>query len=225
MLSLQELLPHLEILESGERLRVPAAPRPYSIVTVGADADTPEARWLAAARLFSVAWESQTFSERPQVLFGSETILVGPGEDLEAARLAFSLARAGELLEAHPPGSVALVHGALPSLDAASDEIANRLLEALSRARAAGSCLVGHVPHPSPALFDGWLRPGERSPWCRVSGLHWCYVRMPHQVTRLEAYAIDPADHDRVAAICAEYLQKPFSWVPHPEATLVLAGR
>ncbi|MNK58829.1 hypothetical protein D3C87_779250 [compost metagenome] len=201
MLSIQELLPHIELLESGDRLIVPPVPRPYSVVSVGADSGVANPRRSAHARLIRVAWVSMTCSEHSQVVCGSEAILVGPGEDREAARMAFSMERAGELLEAHPPGTVALLGGPMPAIDAASDELANLLLEALGRARAAGATIVGYVPHPCPSLFEGWLRPGERSPWSRNSELLFCYVNVGEAVLRLEAYEIPPDQHDQVVAI------------------------
>lgn len=206
MLSIQELLPHIELLEPGDRLIVPPPPCPYSVVAVGGTFADADERRTASARLIRVAWVSLTCSERSQAVFGSEPILVGPGEDLDAARLAFSMERAGELLEAHPPGTVGLLAGPMPAIDAASDELANALLEALARTRAAGGTLVGYVPHPCPGIFEGWLKPGERSPWSRASTLSFCYVHVGEAVLRLEAYEIAPEQHERVAAIAvAQY--------------------
>lgn len=226
MLSIQELLPHIELLESGDRLIVPPAPRPYSVVSVGAAGTEADPRRSAHARVIRVAWVSMTCSERSQVVCGSEAILVGPGEDLEAARMAFSMERAGELLEAHPPGTVALLGGPMPALDAASDELANSLLEALGRARAAGATLVGYVPHPCPGLFEGWLKPGERSPWIRSTELLFCYVNVGEAVLRLEAYEISPEQHDRVAAIAvAQFHAGSSRATPKRAAFPALAGR
>jgi hypothetical protein len=210
MLSIQELLPHIELLESGDRLDVESAPRPYSVVVVGAVSQSKDPRRSSSARLIRVGWVSMTCTERSQALFGSESILVGPGEDLEAARTAFCVERAGELLEAHPVGTVALLGGPLPSLDAASDDLLNVLLEALSRARASGATVVGYVPHPCPGLFEGWLRPGERSPWIRTTSQYFCYVHVGETVLRLEAYEIAPEQHDRVVAIAVAQLYKEF---------------
>ncbi len=208
MLSIQELLPHIELLESGERRDVLPAPRPYSVVVVGAVSHAEDPRRSASARLIRVGWVSMTCSERSQAVFGSESILVGPGEDLEAARMAFSVERAGELLEAHPAGTVALLGGPLPCLDAASEELLNVQLQALSRARASGGTLVGYLPHPCPGLFEGLLQPGERSPWIRTESQHFCYVHVGEAVLRLEAYEIAPDQHDRVVAIAVAQLCK-----------------
>ncbi len=216
MISIQELLPHIELLESDERLAVGSPTRPFSVVAVGAFLREEDARCIPFARLFRVAWISMTCAERTQAVFGSETIIVGPGEDLQTAQVAFSLARAGELVEAHPPGTLALIAGPLTPLDAASDEFANVLLEALGRARSAGSTLLGYFPHPSPALFEGWLNQGERSPWSRSGGLFWCYVNVGDAIIRLEAYEIAPGQHDRVAAIAVAHLQKAFPHPPRP---------
>ncbi len=210
MLSIQELLPHVEILESDERFAVTPDPRPFSVVAVGSLSHDAECRRIASARLIRVAWVSMTCAERSQALFGSEPILVGPGEDLEEARQAFGVERAGELLEAHPAGTVALIEGPLPSLNAASETLTNVLLEALNRARASGSTLLGYVPHPCPALFDGWLRSGERTPWIRSNALQFCYVNVSETVLRLEAYEIAPEQHDRVAAIAVAQIRRGF---------------
>lgn len=210
MMSIQELLPHIELMESGDRLMVPPAPRPYSVVAVGTASGDTEQRRSACARLIRVGWVSMTCAERTQAVFGSEPILVGPGEDLDGARLAFSMERAGELLEAHPPGTVGLIAGPMPTLASASDDLVNVLLEALARARAAGATLVGYVPHPCPGLFEGWLDPGERTPWSRASDMRFCYVNVGHAVLRLETYEIAPEQHDRVVAIAVAQLQAGF---------------
>lgn len=210
MMSIQELLPHIELMESGDRLLVPPAPRPYSVVAVGAASGDTEHRRSACARLIRVGWVSMTCAERSQAVFGSEPILVGPGEDLDAARMAFSMERAGELLEAHPVGTVALIAGPMPSIAAASDDLVNVLLEALARTRAAGSTLVGYVPHPCPELFEGWLNPGERTPWSRASDMRFCYVNVAGTVLRLETYEIAPEEHDRVVAITVAQFQAGF---------------
>ena len=208
MMSLQELLPHIEVLESGERLSVEPAPRPYSVVAVGSATRAPDARQSALARLIRVGWVSMTCSERTQAVFGSEPILVGPGEDVEMACMAFSLERAGELLEAHPPGTVAMLSGPLPCLNAASEDLANVLLQALCRARSSGGTLLGVVPHPCPELFTGWLAPGERSPWSRAESRMFCYVNVEGTVLRLETYELEAVQHDRVVAIATtQYLR------------------
>jgi hypothetical protein len=213
MLSIQELLPHIEILESDERLAVTPDPRPFSVVAVGSASHDAEDRRIASARLIRVAWASMTCAERSQAVLGSESILVGPGEDLEEARLAFGVERAGELLEAHPAGTVALIEGPLPSLDAASETLTNVLLEALNRAKASGSTLLGYVSHPCPALFEGWIRSGERTPWIRSNALQFCYVNVSGTILRLEAYEIAPEQHDRVVAIAVAQIQKGFPGV------------
>lgn len=214
MLSIQELLPHIELLESDERLAVMPAPRPYSVVAVGSVEHEDDRRWSPAARLVRLAWVSMTCAQETHVVFGSESILVGPGEDLEASRLIFSMARAGELLEAHPAGTVGLLGGALPPLEGVSDEFANGLLEALGRARASEATLMGYVPHPCPSLFKGWLPPGERTPWSRSSGLLWCYVNVEDAILRLEAYEIAPGHEDRAVAIAVSQFRKGFPKVP-----------
>jgi hypothetical protein len=214
MMSIQELLPHIELLESEERLQVGAPPEAYSLVAVGALDHDPDRRWSPFARLIRVAWVSTSRAERSKVVFGSEPILVAPGEDREAARMAFSIQRAGELAEAHPPGTVALLGGPLPSLDAASDTMINLLLEALGRARSAGATLMAYVPHPCPSLFEGWLRPGERTPWTRSSGLFWCYAHVGATVLRLEAYEIAPDQHDRAVAIALAHCRNGLPHLP-----------
>ena len=208
MMSLQELLPHIEVLELGERLSVEPAPRPYSVVAVGTASHELGARRLASARLLRVGWVSMTVTDRSHAVFGCEPILVGPGEDVEAACMAFGLERAGELLEAHPSGTVAMLGGPLPCLDAASEELANVLLQALCRARSAGGMLLGYVPHPCPELFAGWLAPGERSPWSRAESRMFCYVNVEGTVLRLEAYELMPDQHDRVVAIATTQFQR-----------------
>lgn len=212
MMSLHELLPHIELLESDERMPVAALPEAYSLVAVGALDHEPDRRWSPHARLIRVAWVSTTRSERSRVVFGSEPIVVGPGEDLESARMAFSVQRSGELAEAHPAGTVVLMAGPLPALE--GDAMTNHVLEALGRLRASQATLLAYVPHPSPTLFEGWLRPGERTPWSRSSGLTWCYAHAGRMVLRLEAYELDPAQQDRCVAIALAHCRNGLPHLP-----------
>lgn len=217
MLSLQELLPHIELLESGERLPIGGVPIPYSVALVSAETSDREPRRSASARLIRVGWVTRTVADRMVTVYGSEAILVGPGEDVEVAGMAFCLERAGELLEAHPPGAVAIVSGELPCLNGASEELANSLLVAIGRSRACGGMLLGVVPHPCPELFQEWLTPGERSPWSRVDSRMFCYANVDGRVLRLEAYDLDPRQQDRVVAIATTPFQAGFS--VRPEST------
>lgn len=219
MIVIQELLPALS--DPQERLRVPSPQAPYSVVTAGVVPREDDARWSPHARLLRLAWAAVTRtpgtgtaltrtpgtrSERVHTVLGCESILVGPGEDREEARLRFSLERAGELLEAHPPGSLGLVEGPLPRLEASSEHLVNAAREALGRARASGSTLLGFVRQPVPSMLEAWLAPGERTPWFRSSTLSHCLVHGGSAVFRLETHEIDPDPDDRAVALALAHL-------------------